>query len=317
MTYETFCTNVQERVQEIKGEEVSVSIVRSLKNNGRERMSLIIKGKEDEVVPSLFLEEFYSQYECGISFEDILEKILAVYDEYEWEGEPDFSFFSDFESARSHIAYKLISQNENQELLGKVPWFPVLDLAMVFYCILPKQFKVKASILIDNSHMALWQVNKEEVYEAAYLNTPKLLPFGIEPIQSVLEQLLKQPDEKFEEGLKKEMEENVADLAGNIAGMYVLSNNEQFFGAACILYPEVLHKFAEKNGENIFILPSSVHEVLLIPDDGSFSAEEFAGLVREVNMTQVEPEERLSDCVYYYRMNSGRITIASGKNGAT
>lgn len=313
MNYETFCTHVKLRVQELKGEDVCVCIQKSLKNNGQELVSLVIKEKEAEVVPSLYLEGFYRQYECGMCFEEVLEKILATYEEYQWQENVDFSFFFQFEKVKSRIVYKLINQKENQKLLEKIPWFPVLDLALVFYCLLPEDFQIKASIPIDNSHLEIWGIQREELYEAAYINTPELLTFHIEPIRNVLERLIEESQGDLSGELLDEMEDNIMNLPDENAGMYVLSNCNRVFGAACILYPEVLRNFAKEMGMNLFVLPSSIHEVLLIPDHGSFSISEFQWLVREVNTTQVEREERLSDSVYYYRQETGRITLATEK----
>lgn len=310
MNYETFCTQVQLRVQEMKGEDVCVCIQKTLKNNGQEFMSLMIKDGKLDVIPTLYLESFYRQYECGTCFEDVLEKILAVYEEYQWQGNLDFSFFFDFEQAKGRIVYKLINQKQNEKLLSKIPWFPVLDLAMVFYCLLPEEMEVKATIPIDHGHLQMWNVEPEVLYEAAYENTPKLLPFNIEPIRNVLERLVEEAEGRVSENLLEEVEDNIYNLQEENGGMYVLGNKNRIFGAACILYPEVLRNFAKEKGKNLFILPSSIHEVLLVPDDGGFSIPEFKRLVREVNRTHVEWEERLSDSVYYYCLETGRVTLA-------
>ena len=93
------------------------------------------------------------------------------------------------------------------------------------------------------------------------------------------------------------------------AQMKVLSNTRRIEGAVCILYPGVLESLAREEGHDLYILPSSIHEVILLPDTGAPSAEELKRMVREVNDTQVAPEEVLSYSLYRYRRTDGRVTI--------
>ena len=83
-------------------------------------------------------------------------------------------------------------------------------------------------------------------------------------------------------------------------GMYVLSNSSKVFGAASILYPDVLKNFAEKLDRDLYILPSSVHEVILLPKRSETEWETLQEMVKEVNATQLEEVEILSDSVYSY-----------------
>lgn len=309
MNYEEFCACVKTRVQELKGEDASVSIQKNLKNNGQEYAGLLIRDQESNIMPALYLEAFYREYECGTCFEDVLEKILVTYEEYQWRENMDLDFFYDFQQAKDNIVFKLINQKENERLLKKIPWIPMLDLAMVFYCMIPDRGDLNATIPIDLGHLKLWNVETELLYEYALKNTPKLLPFKIEPIRNVLEKLLEQREEEIPEEVRKEEEENPYPLQGETEVMFVLSNNCRIFGAACLFYPGVLRKFSKEVEKDLFVLPSSIHEVLLIPDDGSFLIRELEALVKSVNSTQVEREEQLSDSVYRYCWKTDRISI--------
>ena len=82
--------------------------------------------------------------------------------------------------------------------------------------------------------------------------------------------------------------------------MTVVSNERGLNGAASLFYPDQMDKVAEKIGGDYYILPSSIHEQLVVPDDGNMSSVDLGNMVREVNATQVSPEERLSDEVYHY-----------------
>ena len=91
--------------------------------------------------------------------------------------------------------------------------------------------------------------------------------------------------------------------------MFVLTNTLQTFGAACMMYPDLLQKASGQWDVSFFILPSSVHEVLLLPDHGEYDAQEFENMVYEINRTQLEPEEILTDSVYYYDREEGKIRL--------
>ena len=91
--------------------------------------------------------------------------------------------------------------------------------------------------------------------------------------------------------------------------MYILSNHMRSYGAAALIYPEQLRKIAEEVGENYYVLPSSVHETIIVAESESPDKEELCSLIKEINETQVEAEEVLSDHAYYYDCSTGKLTL--------
>ena len=91
--------------------------------------------------------------------------------------------------------------------------------------------------------------------------------------------------------------------------MYVLTNESKLNGAACILYENVLYDFAQKLGADLYILPSSVHEVILLPKLSMFEKDELVNMVKEVNTEGVAADEVLSDHVYEYNRTERLITM--------
>ena len=81
--------------------------------------------------------------------------------------------------------------------------------------------------------------------------------------------------------------------------MFVLTNDTKVNGAAAILNDDIRQEIAEKVGD-FYMLPSSIHETLIIPKDAGMEFKELEQMVQEVNQTQVAPGERLSDHVYEY-----------------
>ena len=80
--------------------------------------------------------------------------------------------------------------------------------------------------------------------------------------------------------------------------MLVLTNNVQLNGAAALFYPGVMDQAAERLGGDFIVLPSSTHEVIMIPADGMTDFRSLEQMVKDINRSQVAPEERLSDHVY-------------------
>ncbi len=134
----------------------------------------------------------------------------------------------------------------------------------------------------------------EDVYEQALRNTERLLPPKIQKFEDVW--LLGE-----DEGMKsKKLEPNT---------MYILSNEVSLHGATAMLYPGLLQDIGKATRGSFFILPSSVHETILIRDNGEISAEEFQRMVMEVNRTKVSPDEVLSDEVYRYDYRERKLIM--------
>ena len=91
--------------------------------------------------------------------------------------------------------------------------------------------------------------------------------------------------------------------------MYILTNKERSLGAGTFLYPGVLKQAEELLGARFYVLPSSVHECILIPEEDGMTQEALTGLVTEINENQVDPREVLSNQAYYYRAEDGRVHL--------
>lgn len=286
MTYELFKTMV---VAELKGHfppDTSITLQSVPKNNCMGQDGLTILEEGYHIAPTIYLESYYQQMIAeDLSFAAVLGQILETYQTYRPSENIDTSFFQDFARIRSRIVFKLIHAQQNQALLEKIPHIPYLDLAIVFYCLLPSLPSKNATILIQNSHLKLWQAKSEDLYPLAQKNTPRLLPLRCEKLSHLLSAFLA-PD--------KEKEQFSAPLP-----MYVLTNEQRLYGAACLLYEEFSACLSQTQS-NFYVIPSSIHEVLLVPATKGMIPEAFNQMVQNVNETQLLPEEILSDHAYYY-----------------
>ena len=183
-------------------------------------------------------------------------------------------------------------------MLAQVPHKRILDLAVVFYCLLDNGDGKSATALIYNNNLKNWNVTIDDVYKAALKNTPDLLHCRISSMSSLFDKCGVNVDGK---------EVDLKDYVPS--DMYVLTNETKINGAACILYDNVLYDFAQKLGKDLYILPSSIHEVILLPKLPIFEKNELVNMVREVNTEGVAADEILSDNVYEYNRNERLITM--------
>lgn len=285
MDYQQFIFVVKEKVALSLGEGMSLQIHTALKNNGRERVGLTIMDKRVNISPTIYLEEFYKQFQNGYTIQNITERILEVYHEVKFEHTWHVHTVKDFEMMRSKIVYKLIHAKKNEVLLKSMPYIAYLDFAIVFYILFEVDESGTATIPITHELTQLWGVSLDEIQQNAFCNAPTLLPASFKPMQIVINELM---------GTNCVEGECIEDL------MFVLTNSLRTFGAACILYDGILDKISEEIGENFYILPSSIHEMIIVPESSSPSRAHLDEMITEVNQTQVDEEEVLSDCVYYY-----------------
>lgn len=303
--YETFEAKVVEYVRTHIDEGVSAEITEVTKNNGVVLKGLALKEDDSSISPTVYLERYYDAYEGGRSIESIGEEIIEVYHKGNLGEFFDVTDFLDFEKAKKRIVYKLVNYEKNKVLLKQIPHKPFLDMAVVYYYLLENEQLDNATILIYNNHLESWNTTAKEIDEIAAHNTPLLLKEDLHSITEVLYQIMKKRNEEEAAKLLELENEEEGDPV-----MYVLSNRNKIFGAAAILYSGVLKAFSDKLKKDLFILPSSVHEVILIPKDETMEWEKLQEMVQEVNSTQVEDVEILSDSVYCYQRNKDTLLPA-------
>lgn len=310
MKIHTFICHVLQKMQEELGEDIKVSLQDVTKNNGVVLTGLTFTQKNVNISPTVYLEDFYEKYQEGTAMEDIIKEIREIYEKSKLDQDIDMEFFTEYEKAKGRIVYKLIHYDKNRELLKNIPHREYLDLAIVYYYLVDMKEFANATILIHNKHLDYWKVDESELYRLATENTPKLLKMHFCGMMDVLKELTEEDfwlenKEKTENGDNRVFME--AHSEKDATGMYVLSNVSRLYGASAILYEDVLEYCYKRLGGNFFILPSSVHEVILVPDEGQITREKLSQMVREVNATQVDEQEQLSDFVYYYNAENGGI----------
>ena len=269
------------------------------KNNG-----IILKGlsaMQDGryAAPTIYLNDFYSRLLAGTNLEEILKECVRIIENPDFGPIEELDFMSDYDKAKDRVYYKLINTEKNRVTLENIPHLNFLDLSIVFYVVVSCGSGDTGTILINNQILSGFHVTLDKLFEDAKLNTIKKLKSVIKPIEEILTDL----------HATVEGEEDLSicrDDEGN-SFMYVLTNSKKLNGAACILDKEMLMNFANSKHTDFYIIPSSIHEVILVPSRDEISREALREMIRQVNSTEVEPMEVLSDSLYMFKRNVGRV----------
>ncbi len=303
--YKEFKNVLLNYVKVVFGSEVNIEIHNVVKNNSFELEGMIIIENGKSVSPNFYLQLYYKEYLRGVSIEDIVTDILEKYDELQ---NKDFSGFSmNIENCMDKIVCRLVSYEKNSKLLEEIPYIPFLDLAIIFYCLVLENENGIGSVRISNKIMEDWNMTVKMLYQVAICNTQRLFPKVLCSLKSMLENILEERRKEIPEIFDSIDSYNLQDTEAP----FILTNQKGVNGAAVLLYPDCLKEIGNMTGEDLFIIPSSVHELLIIPDDRQILPEELKKMVHEVNTNCVVSEEVLSDMVYKYSVEKNIIEICS------
>ena len=303
MTYIEFADAVEKMMNKKMKGGVRASLYTAMKNNGKERTGILIEMPGINISPTIYLEEYYESYVAGRKIEQIVDDIKQLYEEIKQEKPWDCESFRDYEGVRNRIVFKVINTAKNRKFLRTVPHLAFLDLSIVFYVLVDVSEEGTAAMVVNSSHADSWKVQAETLWEDAVKNVKNLLPAVFVTMNHALKSLL--GDVEYEEG------DLLLEKKKDYDQMYVLSNKFRNYGAACIAYPNVLEMIGQILKKDYYILPSSVHEVIIVPYSEIYVCSKLDEMVREINSTQVEEEDVLSNHVYLYDRVSGKLRVGS------
>lgn len=300
MEYQEFVDRIVERLQEVYGKGAVINVKKCLKNNGQAYDGLqIMRTAGEKTVPLIRMEEIFKQYEkSGMDMEACVQDVCRLYEKLKSEkGLAEFAeAVSNWEAVKDDIYPVLLSTDENQELLQNLVSTPMLDLSVVYIIRHSTADGRTGSVKVTKSLLTVYGIDSGGLHEQAIRNLKKN-GSKIMDTALLLDNMLEGTDEV---PACRRVEPN---------RMYVLTNPAGMYGAACILDREVLRDFA--GDRNLFILPSSVHEVMLLQADGRTDSRELDKMVQEVNEAAVEKEERLTNHSYYYDAGKEEIRICA------
>lgn len=303
MSFDEFKETIAEEIKAFlpdKYENADIQINTVHKNN-EELTGITIRTGETNIAPNIYLDSYYESYLDGESLEDIMQNIADVRVEHEIEKPLDVDMITDYEKAKDRILPKIVGMEGNEKYLEDKPFTQMEDLAVVYYVDMGRLGDGTMSSPITENLMNSWGVTQEELHQTALSNMESKSVSSFKTMQEVMmEMMLPDMAERFGGDMDAARDEISSMLPPDEGAMYVLTNQEKLNGATALLDAKIMGEISEKFGENFFILPSSLHEVLIVPAREGMELSVLENMVQEVNATQVAPQDRLSDHVYKY-----------------
>ncbi|MCI8557330.1 MAG: hypothetical protein HFI19_06120 [Lachnospiraceae bacterium] len=310
MDYETFKQVITEQILNYMSggfKNCTAEIFPVLKVNQKlDALGLFSSMKESrqfkDRMPLIYVNHIYEEYKRNGDLKKTLEMAaLELREAYREKAESKGCGL--LENAKDKLVVQLINTEQNKELLKTLPHRPFQDLSIVYRLVAEIGPKAIASSLVNKNVAKRLGMKESDLYEVAIINTKRLFPPVIKTMNEVLWDIA--GDVMPADMAGTSLEENIS---GNM--MYVISNEQQINGAVSMLYEEELHTLAEKLGTNLYLMPSSIHEAIAVPADIG-DANELAEMVKDINMSAVCLEERLSNQVYYYDKETRELTLAT------
>lgn len=291
--FDSFAEEVR-KAMELKYPDNKVEIKRVTKNNGVIYTGVSIKDENELIYPTMYLEPFYEELDGELT-DEALEKMCRVYESRRI-GEPlSLNYLKDYEEIRKGLRCKLINYDSNRAFLEDVPHRLFMDLAIVPYYAFKKDditplINGEATFVVRNSHLEMWNRGADPVLEDAISNT-----FREEEVSIVgIYEMLKKLNPAFSCTPDKEAE----------CPMYIMSTCGPN-GAVSMMYKDKISEFCDVRDCDVYIIPSSINEVILVPADNNMEPSMINDMIREINRTQLDAVEVLSDHVYYFERSTG------------
>ena len=297
MDYHAFWIYIRENIADYF-DDIQLSdleITHQKKNNGVEKTQLFIREEGKYYGTAIDLEAFYQRYLAGSDLEMILEDISDVF--FTNMSLPEDIHVNDFvvyEKVQNLIYLQAVNYEANKERLQFMPYIRKLDLALILKIHIPCDCGCCFNAEVSWSMVEAWQVDTEHLFFQAIKNTERLFPPVWESMISMAEAYLSIDEEIFDT---------------DTLPLYVLTNREKHHGAMVVFYPGFLKTFAEILGSDLYLMPSSIHEMMAVPAEEPMDPQNLKAIVCEVNDAAVEPEQRLGEHVYLFCREKNDLEI--------
>ena len=304
MEYEVFKEVVQGTFlsympESYQGMEVRINPVEKV-NRKLDGLSLLSKDEKCVVSPTIYINDMYENYlRTGDLRKTLREAAKAV----------DAAFKDavmipslDISTAKDKIIFQLVNTKQNEDMLKNLPHREFQDLSIIYRWVVSVDQRGIASSVINHNLAEKLGMDEEQLFNVAAENTRRILPPVVLSMNEVMRDMM------VADGMPQEMADHMLEEQEPI--MWIITNENKIDGAASMLYEDKLHKLAERVGTDLYILPSSVHEVIAVSVEMG-DPETLAQMVAEINMDQVELGERLSNQVYHYDKDLRKVTLAT------
>ena len=308
MQFSDFCDYVCENIGEYLPEysDVEAQLRDTKKNNGVELRSLCVRDEDlNEYGSNIYLDYYYKEYMDKMSIEKVMEQIAEEYRRSRDQIKETGLHTEDFtEPDPEKIVPRLVNYERNKETLANVPYIMYQDLAVTFRMVGRVTERDMMSVAVDDKMLRKMGTTPQELYGKAVENYRKIFPPMLMSLGNVLSGLLGDMPDFMTDGSP---EKNI----------YVLSNQQNINGATTLLDSKMMEQAAQELGGSFYVLPSSCHEVLLVPESFTQEAEDLASMVYEINRAVVNEMDFLSDTIYHYDAETRTLTMVNPPESLT
>lgn len=310
MDFKTFIEEIKTKI-ESKCPDKEVAIQEVFKNNDIKLVGLTILEKDSSLSPTLYLEEYYKEYCSGADLEFIADSIIIEWNRhFKAINYNIIESLINYEMVKDNITLKLINKKLNVARLNEIPYENFLD---DFALICSAEIRLgnnneleKGSINVNNSLLSQWNISKEEMFKQAYDNTERLCEPLIIRMDDLIFDIIRR------RGIvEPEMRDVLQNLIKCKSNMFILTNKIKLTGAVMVIFDKVLEMLASRIGKSFYMIPSSIHEWIIIDEEISEdNTINFTNILNEVNKNEVDEQEILSDNLYMYDFDEKRIKRA-------
>jgi hypothetical protein len=303
MNYEKFKSDLKELLKtELANRGIDVEEINEekIEKMNESYDSIVIKPAGASIATIIHVEDAFEAYKSGTELREMIlgareedaelkGMVKSIADDIENEPQFDLSIFDDYKKVKSRLSMQIVSAERNAELLEDVPHERIEDMAVVYRVLMtqPSTGSKTATTLVTNGMLKKYGITDSQLKRDAMRNAPNVKPVKIRDMSETVKDfdLELAPDVSVEDGR-----------------IFVASVTDNLYGAAVIAYPNFLNTVAAMLRSDFFVLPSSIHEIIIIRDDGDLDADDLKNLVTSVNAAQVDPADQLTDNVYHYDM---------------
>ncbi|MBQ1736592.1 MAG: hypothetical protein II038_17350 [Lachnospiraceae bacterium] len=279
--------------------ELTIEDARVVKMNDQVLYGLTMKRSAEESAPAIYMNDLYRRFNEGEPFNMLMSEAALEYLNAVSVAPPEITTMDlTFDKIKDDLTLKLVEIRRNHEYLSEVPYVKAGN-----------GFAIVCDIKIEDGDLGQYRttVTRNLMNEMNY-DMQELFSTAIESAQlkdpavmnSVRSQLLYSDEPNLLRGqdpIREEEKDN----------MYVITNPDCLYGAIALYYPGIQEKIAEKLGENYYVIPSSVNEVLAVPESKAPEIQEIAAMVYEANENLLDPKDVLSNNIFYFDKDTKRL----------
>ncbi len=296
MTEKEFRSEMLEALKRVASDNNCViELQKANKVNYTDRESVCLRNMETDISPNVYMDEMYKQYQNGISIQEQARRIEMLLKNT---SQQEFNLDISEEMIMENCFPQIIGKNNNEELLKTVPYRTVADdMALIVRV----DVGDSGSFIVNDNLLQRYKISKNELLDRVIDNLTKK-PYELKSLGEMVEHMI---------GTSQQEIPNV------VPKIMVLTNVRNVYGATEIINQKAMKEAltemdAEKNG--CLIIPSSLHEVLLVPiqegEDVYAAKESLKEMVRAVNDSTLNKSDLLSYSVYYCNPRSLSISNA-------